>query len=79
MYGIAKELVAQGCDWSQIIYINFGDAEDLETRSLFSFAEKSEEAQRLIIVTNEEERTITKDELMIEVVPVHKFLLGEYV
>ena len=25
LYKIAKELVANGCDWSQIIYINFED------------------------------------------------------
>ena len=29
-----------------------------------------------MIVTNEEERTITKDGLTIEVIPVHKFILN---
>lgn len=62
----------------QVAY-ELGDAEERETRSLFQLAEKSEERQRLIIVTSEEERTITKDNLTIEGVPIHKFLLGEYV
>lgn len=51
-------------------------SEDRETKSLISFAEKTEGKKRLYIVTNEEERTITKDGLTIEVVPIHKFLLG---
>ncbi len=52
-------------------------AEDRETKSLISFAEKTEGIQRLIIVTNEEERTITKGDHIIEVVPVYKYLLGK--
>ncbi len=52
-------------------------AEDRETKSLISFAEKTEGIQRLIIVTNEEERTIVKGDHIIEVVPVYKFLLGK--
>ncbi len=52
-------------------------AEERETKSLISFAEKTAGIQRLIIVTNEEERTITKDNHTIEVVPVYKFLLGK--
>jgi len=52
-------------------------AEDREIKSLISFAEKTEGIQRLIIVTNEEERTITKGDHIIEVVPVYKYLLGK--
>ncbi|WP_044915938.1 ATP-binding protein [Butyrivibrio sp. WCE2006] len=51
-------------------------AEDRETKSLISFAEKTEGIQRLIIVTNEEERIIVKGDHIIEVVPVYKFILG---
>ena len=54
-------------------------AEDRETKSLFSFADKTTGVQRLIIVTNEEERTITKDGISIEVIPVYKFILGEII
>ena len=50
-------------------------AEERETKSLISFAEKTAGTNRLIIVTNEEERTITKDGLTIEVIPVYKFIL----
>nr|WP_248403153.1 hypothetical protein [Butyrivibrio fibrisolvens] len=52
-------------------------AEDRETKSLTSFAEKTIGVQRLIIVTNEEERTITKDGRTIEVIPAYKFILGK--
>ena len=44
-----------------------------------SFATKTEGVKRLIIVTNEEERTITKDNLTIEVVPVFKFIIKQKV
>ena len=50
-------------------------AEERETKSLISLAQKTEGIKRLIIVTNEEERTITKDGLTIEVIPVYKFIL----
>ncbi|MCR4640608.1 MAG: ATP-binding protein [Lachnospiraceae bacterium] len=50
-------------------------AEDRETKSLVSFAEKTAGIKRLIIVTNEEERTIVKKGLTIEVIPVYKFIL----
>ncbi len=59
----------------QVAY-NLETAEEREIKSLISFAEKTGELQRLIIVTNEEERTITKDGYTIEVVPVHKYILG---
>lgn len=42
---------------------NLETAEDREIKSLLSFATKTEGVKRLIIVTNEEERTITKDNL----------------
>ena len=50
-------------------------AEDRETKSLISFAEKTKGIKRLVIVTNEEERTITKDGIIIEVIPAYKFIL----
>jgi len=55
---------------------SLGDAEERETRSLISFAEKTEGVKKLIIVTNEEERSIEKDGHEIEVIPIHKFLLA---
>ncbi len=51
-------------------------AEDRETKSLISFAKKKEGIHRLIIVTSEEERIITEDDVTIEVLPAFKFLLG---
>ncbi len=50
-------------------------SKDRETKSLFSFASKTEGVKRLIIVTNEEERKIIKDDLTIEVIPVYKFIM----
>ena len=58
----------------QVAY-SIDTAEDRETKSLISFATKTEDVQRLIIVTNEEERTITIDGFVIDVIPVHKFIL----
>ena len=58
----------------QVAY-NLETAEDREIKSLLSFATKTEGVKRLIIVTNEEERTITKDNLTIEVIPVYKFIM----
>lgn len=52
-------------------------AENRETKRLISFAQKTEGIKRLIIVTNEEERMITKDGITIEVVPVYKFILDQ--
>ena len=54
---------------------NLETAEDRKIKSLLSFATKTEGVKRLIIVTNEEERTITKDNLTIEVIPVYKFIM----
>jgi predicted AAA+ superfamily ATPase len=58
----------------QVAY-KLGDAEERETRSLFHLAEKSKDIEKLIIVTNEEERIIEKNGIEIEVIPIHKFLL----
>ena len=68
-------LPEEGCA-IQVAY-SLESAEDRETKSLISFAEKTEGIHRLIIVTNEEERTIVKDVHTIEVVPAYKFLLGK--
>ena len=59
----------------QVAY-KLGDAEERETRSLFHLAEKSKDIEKIIIVTNEEERIIEKNGIAIEVIPVHKFLLN---
>ena len=58
----------------QVAY-KLGDAEERETRSLFHLAEKSNDIEKFIIVTNEEERIIEKNGIRIEVIPIHKFLL----
>ena len=58
----------------QVAY-KLGDAEERETRSLLHLAEKSKDIEKLIIVTNEEERIIEKNGIEIEVIPIHKFLL----
>ena len=58
----------------QVAY-SLDTAEDRETKSLVSFAEKTAGIKRLIIVTNEEERTITKKGLTIEVIPAYKFIM----
>lgn len=58
----------------QVAY-SLEEAEDREIKSLISFAEKNAEIGRLIIVTNEEERTITKNDRTIEVIPAFKFLM----
>ncbi len=50
-------------------------AEDRETKSLISFAEKTKGIKRLVIVTNEEERIIEKRGFKIEVIPAYKFFL----
>ena len=55
---------------------SLGDAEERKTKSLLLFAQKTEGIKKLIIVTNEEERTIEKDGYVIEVLPVYKFLLS---
>ncbi len=52
------------------------DAEEREVRSLSSFARKTKENHRLILVTYEEEKTIETDGCTIEVIPAHKFLLS---
>ena len=59
----------------QVAY-SLAEAEERETRSLISFAQKTKGVKRLIIVTQEEESTIIKDGLTIEVIPVYKLLLG---
>ncbi|MBR6200220.1 MAG: ATP-binding protein [Spirochaetales bacterium] len=59
----------------QVAY-TLDNAEEREVRSLVTLAEKTEGVKRLIIVTNEEERIINKKGWTIEVVPIHKFLLG---
>ena len=51
-------------------------SELLNNLSLVSFAEKTKGIRRLIIGTSKEERMITKDGLIIEVIPVYKFIMG---
>ena len=57
----------------QVAY-SIEEAENRETKSLISFAGKTDGIQRLVIVTEEEERTITKNDVTIEVIPAYKFL-----
>lgn len=58
----------------QVAY-NLENAEEREVGSLLAFKEKYEGIERLIIVTNEEEKIIEKNGAMIEVIPAYKFLL----
>ena len=58
----------------QVAY-NLEKAREREVRSLVSFAKKTEETMRLIIVTKEEEDIINTNNLSIEVIPIYKFLL----
>lgn len=58
----------------QVAY-NLESSEDREIKSLLSFAAKTQGIKHLIIVTNEEERTIKKDDLTIKVIPVYKFIM----
>ncbi len=67
---IPKELCAVQATYS------LSNAEERETKSLLTFAEKTDDVKRLIIITNEEEMIIEKNDLRIEVIPIHKFLLG---
>ena len=50
-------------------------AEEREVGSLLSFADKKADVDRLLIVTNEEEKIIQKEGVEIEVIPAHRFLL----
>ena len=61
----------------QVAYA-LGDAQERETKSLVSLAQKTEGVKRLVIVTSEEERTLEIDGYVIEVIPVYKFLLSVY-
>ena len=74
--GIDIDFFIPGEDCAIQVAYSLETAEDRETKSLISFAEKTKGIRRLIIVTNEEERTITKDGLTIEVIPVYKFIMG---
>ena len=58
----------------QVAY-SLENTEEREIRSLVSFADKTENVKKLMIVTNEEERTIEKNGHLIDVIPIHKFLL----
>ena len=60
----------------QVAY-SLGDAEEREVRSLITFADKTKDHHRLIIVTYEDEGIIERDGHTIEVIPIHKFLLSE--
>lgn len=58
----------------QVAY-SLAEAEEREVRNLVSFASKTEGIEKLMIITNEEERIIEKNGFKIEVIPIHKFLL----
>ena len=59
------------------VTFNLERAGDREIKSLVSFAEKTKGVKRLMIVTNEEDKTITVNNTTIEVIPVYKFLMTE--
>ncbi len=59
----------------QVAY-ELGNAEEREIRSLLQLAAKTKDIKRLILVTNEEEKTIEKDGVTIDVVPLYKFLIN---
>lgn len=59
----------------QAAYSIAGDAREREIGNLKKLAQNSQEAARFIIVTYEEEETIQEDGVIIEAVPLYKFLL----
>ena len=68
-------LPEEGCA-IQVTY-NLEGAGDREIKSLVSFAEKTKGIKRLMIVTDEEEKTITINNMTIEVIPVYKLMMTE--
>ena len=60
----------------QAAYSIAGNAREREVGNLKKLAQNTREAERLIIVTYEEEETIREDGVTIEAVPLYKFLLA---
>ena len=59
----------------QVAYSVSNISSDRETRALAEAAKTLKEAKRFIIITYEEEKELTVDEVQIEVIPVWKWLL----
>ena len=70
LYKRVQDLINEGVEWNQIIYINFDDERIIE------FARNSKSKAKLIVVTYEEKTTINVGEYEITVVPLKEFLLS---
>ena len=57
------------------VTMSLEETEERETRSLLLLKKTTDDIDRLLIVTGEEERTIEKENVIIEVIPIHKLLL----
>ena len=68
-------LPGEGC--AVQVTFNLEGVGDREIKSLVSFAEKTKGIKRLMIVTDEEEKTITINNMTIEVIPVYKLMMTE--
>lgn len=73
--GVDVDFFVPESGWAIQVAYSLGNAEERETSSLVSLAEKTDGIKRLTIVTYEEERVITQNGVTIEVVPLWKFLL----
>ena len=60
----------------QVCYALNDDSKEREVKNLILFEKKTTDLRKLMIVTNEEEGTIEKDDVRIHVVPAYKFLLN---
>ena len=60
----------------QVCYALTDDSTEREEKNLIQFARKTADVRKLMIVTNEEERLIEKENFRIHVVPAYKFLLN---
>lgn len=59
----------------QVAYSLSDTSDDRETKSLVQAAHSVKEATRFIIITWEEEKVLTQDDITIEVIPIWKWLL----
>lgn len=60
----------------QVCYALTDDSTEREEKNLIQFVRKTADVRKLMIVTNEEERLIEKENFRIHVVPAYKFLLN---
>lgn len=52
------------------------ESEEREVSNLVRFARKTENISKIMIVTAEEESTVTRENIQISVVPAYKFLVS---